>query len=393
MDRRSFFAAGATAAAVGTTGITVARATGLPASSGGMSILDFGAVGDGVTDDSAAFNAALKAAASYGRAIFVPGLTYAIARPIVFSSTQDAARSWGLRCDGATLVSRLAGGADVVTLIANNTVRYFRLTGGLSIVGSGQDGNGLRLFAPGGTPCLYNMLIEGLSVERVGGHGLLFEGNVFEGTVQNSYFQDCGGNGATFAHSCGGVVSAINVNGCYFSQNGGHGLAATNFDGEYGGTTDVRVHGGYCRDNHGYGFYYNNGTGAGAIEQVGFENNCRGLAPGDPNGAHVYGLSSMYLRNCSGHNMHGGATYLLRGWFSGLTVLEGCAQSAAGAAAATGATRLVQINGNAQGHVRMRNCNGGIDVAPGSACSWAAESSAGPTPRGMLSYASALASA
>lgn len=393
MDRRSFFAAGATAAAVGTTGITVARATGLPASSGGMSILDFGAVGDGVTDDSAAFNAALKAAASYGRAIFVPGLTYAIARPIVFSSTQDAARSWGLRCDGATLVSRLAGGADVVTLIANNTVRYFRLTGGLSIVGSGQDGNGLRLFAPGGTPCLYNMLIEGLSVERVGGHGLLFEGNVFEGTVQNSYFQDCGGNGATFAHSCGGVVSAINVNGCYFSQNGGHGLAATNFDGEYGGATDVRVHGGYCRDNHGYGFYYNNGTGAGGIEQVGFENNCRGLAPGDPNGAHVYGLSSMYLRNCSGHNMHGGATYLLRGWFSGLTVLEGCAQSAAGAAAATGATRLVQVNGNAQGHVRMRNCNGGIDVAPGSACSWAAESSAGPTPRGMLSYTSALASA
>ncbi|MBN9525079.1 MAG: hypothetical protein J0H82_02680 [Alphaproteobacteria bacterium] len=393
MDRRSFFAAGATAAAVGTTGITVARATGLPASSGGMSIVDFGAVGDGVTDDSAAFNAALKQAASYGRVIFVPGLTYAIARPIVFSSTQDAARSWGLRCDGATLVSRLAGSADVVTLIANNTVRYFRLTGGLSIVGSGQDGNGLRLFAPGGTPCLYNMLIEGLSVERVGGHGLLFEGNVFEGTVQNSYFQDCGGNGATFAHSCGGVVSAINVNGCYFSQNGGHGLAATNFDGEYGGTTDVRVHGGYCRDNHGYGFYYNNGTGAGAIEQVGFENNCRGLAPGDPNGAHVYGLSSMYLRNCSGHNMHGGATYLLRGWFSGLTVLEGCAQSAAGAAAATGATRLVQINGNAQGHVRMRNCNGGIDVAPGSACSWAAESSAGPTPRGMLSYASALASA
>jgi hypothetical protein len=393
VDRRSFFAAGATAAAVGTTGITVARATGLPASSGGMSIVDFGAVGDGVTDDSAAFNAALKQAASYGRVIFVPGLTYAIARPIVFSSTQDAARSWGLRCDGATLVSRLAGSADVVTLIANNTVRYFRLTGGLSIVGSGQDGNGLRLFAPGGTPCLYNMLIEGLSVERVGGHGLLFEGNVFEGTVQNSYFQDCGGNGATFAHSCGGVVSAINVNGCYFSQNGGHGLAATNFDGEYGGTTDVRVHGGYCRDNHGYGFYYNNGTGAGAIEQVGFENNCRGLAPGDPNGAHVYGLSSMYLRNCSGHNMHGGATYLLRGWFSGLTVLEGCAQSAAGAAAATGATRLVQINGNAQGHVRMRNCNGGIDVAPGSACSWAAESSAGPTPRGMLSYASALASA
>ncbi len=384
--------AGATAA-VGAGGIKAAQATGLPVSSGGMSILDFGAVGDGVTDDSAAFNAALKAAAIHGRVIFVPGLTYAIAKPIVFASTQDAARSWGLRCDGATILSRITGGADVMSLTSNHTVRYFRLTGGLSIVGSGHDGNGLRLFAPGGTPCFYNMLIEGLSIERVGGHGLLFEGNVFEGNIQNSYFQDCGRNGATFAHSRGGVVSAINVNGCYFNQNGGHGLAATNFDGEYGGTTDVRVHGGYCRDNMGYGFYYNNGTGGtGAIEQVGFENNCRALPPGDPNGAHVYGLVSMYLRNCAGHNMYGGATYLLRGWFSGLTVLEGCGQSAAGAVAATGATRLVQINGNTDGHVRLRNCNGGIAVADGSTCSWAAESSAGPSPRGMMTYASAMAS-
>src|SRR5258708_18214986 len=75
-------------------------------------------------------------------------------------------------------------------------------------------------------------------------------------------------------------------------------MAAVNFDADYGGTTDVRVYGGYCRENQSYGFYYNNGTSGGAaITQVGFENNCKSLAPGDANGAHVYGMVAMQLRD------------------------------------------------------------------------------------------------
>ena len=38
-----------------------------------------------------------------------------------------------------------------------------------------------------------------------------------------------------------------------------------------GGAADIRVYGGYCRENKSYGFYYNNGTSPGAcIQQVGF---------------------------------------------------------------------------------------------------------------------------
>src|SRR5258708_18470996 len=171
-------------------------------------------------------------------------------------------------------------------------------------------------------------------------------------------------------------------------------MAAVNFDADYGGTTDVRVYGGYCRENQSYGFYYNNGTAAGAaITQVGFENNCKSLAPGDANGAHVYGMVSMQLRNCTGYNEFGGATYLLRGWFTSLTVLDGCAQSAGAAMAKTGKSRLVQVNGSDAGHVLMRACSGGVDVKQGTACTWAAESCVGPSPLGPLKLRSTLSNA
>ena len=388
LPRRGFMMRGGAIAAAGlatTIGAQQASAAiGTPKV--GPSIFDFGAAGDGITDDSAAFTQALQSAATNGVMVRVPSYTYAIANPIVFSSTMNVGTTWGFECEGAHLISKITQGSDVISLTSNHTVRYFRLAGGITITGSGLDGNGLHLFAPGGAYYLYNATIEGLSVEGVGGHGLLFEGNVFESVITNSFFQDCKKNGATFAQSKGGVCSAISVISSFFNQNGNYGLCATNFDATYGGTTDVRVYGGYCRDNQSYGFYYNNGTaGTTCIEQVGFENNCRSLQPGDPSGAHVYGQSSMFLRNCGGYNEYGGATYLLRGWFSGLTYLDSCAQAAGGAMGATGAAGLVQVNGNSSGHVLMTGCHGNIAVVSGTSCTWEAQNCSGSSPKGALS--------
>lgn len=392
MDRRGFLWAGATVAAGGIPGVSRVARAATTASRANPSIFDFGAKGDGVTDDSAAFSKALEIAASQSKIVVVPGFTYAIAQPITFVSTANVGQPWGLECHGATLLSKITTGKDVMTLTSDNTVRYFRLTGGLKISGSGSDGNGLHIVALSNKVFFYNAIIEGLSIERVGKHGLVFEGNVFESMILNSYFQDCKQNGATFAQSKGGVVSAINLVGCFFNQNGAIGMAATNFDGSYGGTTDVRVYGGYCRDNQSYGFYYNNGTNGAAIEQVGFENNCRSLKPGDPNGAHVYALVNMKMRDCNGYNMYGGATYLLRGWFASLTVLDGCGQAAGGAMAATGKSRLIQVNGNSSGHVLLRACSGGIDVVVGTGCTWQAQNCTGPSPLGDLNVHGTVAS-
>lgn len=391
IGRRNLLLRGAALSVGGAVAAKAAAAATTTTSHATKTVFDFGAVGDGSTDDSGAFAQALKYAASQGQMVIVPGFTYAVKETIAFTSGGNVGQPWGLLCQGATIKSEVGGGADVMSLVSNNTVRYFQLAGGLKISGSGGDGNGLHIFAPGGSVWFYNALIDGLSVEGVGGHGLLFEGNVFESTVMNSYFQDCGKNGATFAQSKGGIVSAINLIGCFFNQNAGCGMQATNFDGTYGGTTDVRVYGGYCRDNRSYGFYYNNGTAGGTtIEQVGFENNCLSMSPGSPNGAHVYGLVGVQMRSCTGYNENGGATYLLTGWYSALSFLEGCNQAAGGAMAATGLSRLAYINGSNQGHVLMVGCAGGVGVASGTSCTWEAQNCTGPSPLGALNIRGTL---
>lgn len=393
MDRRTVLAAGATMVSGWRTHAAVAATAQQPHARNGPTIFEFGATGDGRTDDSDAFTKALHFASTHGCTVIVPGLTYAIERPVRWLSPGNVGQFWGLQCQGACLRSRMTHGEDLITLQSRNTVRYFRISGGLTLLGTGREGNGLRILAPASGIYFYNATLDGIAIEGVGGHGLVFEGNVFESTILNSYFQDCKKSGAIFGNAKGGICSAINIIGCFLNQNHDHGLVATNFDGHYGGATDVRVYGGYCRDNRGYGFYYNNGTGASAVEQVGFENNCRGLKPGNPEGAHVYGLSSMNLRSCAGYNESGGATYLLRGWFSTLTVLESCTQAAGKEMLATGKSRLIQINGNKGGHVLLQQSRGGLDIVKGSTCTWEAVNCIGPSPRGPLDVRGRVASA
>src|SRR5258708_31369066 len=177
MQRRSLLAAGSALAAAGVAG-SGPSASALTTTKTQPTIFDFGAKGDGITDDSAAFNAALNAAATKGQVIVVPSFTYAIANPIKFSSTTNVGQPWGLAGQGATLLSKITNGSDVMSLTSNNTVRYFML-GGLKIQGSGSDGNGLHISALSSSIYFYNAKIEGLYVGGVGKHSLLFEGGVF----------------------------------------------------------------------------------------------------------------------------------------------------------------------------------------------------------------------
>lgn len=391
MDRRRFLAAGSGLATfAGAGALSAAPVSAAEAPTRTPTVFDFGAVGDGHADDSGAFSRALQHAAASGVMVIVPAGTYAVAKTVTYKSEGNVGRGWGLICEGATLLSRIEGDADVVSLASSHIVRYFKLIGSLSIVGNGRDGNGLHIAALGNPQSFYNFLIDGLSVERCGGHGGLIEGNVFEFTVANSYFQDMRHNGFTLAHSHKGVVSTVNIMNCFFNQNGQYGLATTNFDEKYGGPTDVRVYGGYARDNKGFGFYYNNGTRQASLIQVGFENNCRSLKPGDPNGAHVYGLGSMRMKDCAGYNQNGGATYLLRGWLQGLTQLDGCTQGAGAAMEETKKSRLVQVNGPRGSHVYMVGCAGGVDVVGGSGVTWEAKNCIGPSPAGHLQMAGTL---
>ena len=388
MDRRSFFAAGSGLAAAAAGAAGLARPAYAAAARNTPTVFDFGAVGDGHTDDSRAFSKALQHAAANAVLVVVPAGHYAVANTIAFKSEGNVGQGWGLLCEGATLVSQIEKpGADVMSLASWHTVRYFKLIGSLSIVGTGREGNGLHIMALGTAEGFYNFLIDGLSVERCGGHGGLLEGNVFECTIANSYFQDMRQNGFTLAQSHKGIISTVNIMNCFFNQNGQYGLATTNFDEKYGGPTDVRVYGGYARDNRGFGFYYNNGIAQASLIQVGFENNCRSRKPGDPEGAHVYGLGSMRMKDCAGYNQTGGATYLLRGWCNALTYLDGCTQGADAAMKETGKSRLIQVNGQRGAHVYLVGCAGGLDVVSGCGVTWEAKNCIGPSPTGPLRLA------
>lgn len=54
-----------------------------------IDVTDYGALGDGVADDTGAFNAAIAAAVASGRELWVPGGTYLVEAPILVQNTSD----------------------------------------------------------------------------------------------------------------------------------------------------------------------------------------------------------------------------------------------------------------------------------------------------------------
>lgn len=87
IDRRDIIRGGAALGiGIGVAAMVATPARAAPSGRATATVMDFGAVGDGVTDDSAAFSVALGYAASHGQMVAVPGLIYAINHPIAWTS-------------------------------------------------------------------------------------------------------------------------------------------------------------------------------------------------------------------------------------------------------------------------------------------------------------------
>lgn len=145
-----------------------ALSTYLPAGSGAVprpireklgdsvSARDFGAVGDGIVDDTLAIQAALGAA----RAVHLPAGTYRVTNTVTVGYGQT------LSGDGQSSILRAAGGGfDLVHLPDGYaTVRGLRLEGGLA---------GVRLFGGDG-PCVQNAITDLTIWDAV--YGLVLDG-------------------------------------------------------------------------------------------------------------------------------------------------------------------------------------------------------------------------
>jgi hypothetical protein len=210
---------------------------------------------------------ALDAAIAGGTVAHLAGATYTVTSPIIINITSSTQGPIGIDLGGAKILSQISGGGPVIEIIVAPGVNVGTLTlSNFMILGSGLEGDGIKIIADGADRSIQNLLISKVNIEHVGGIGLDVIGNVAHGTVFDSWMHGDTGGGARFANSVGGgTVSDIDWIGGGFRKNGVAGLILDN------GAKDISVKGAYFVENYGPGIHATSGITL--VQESGFENN------------------------------------------------------------------------------------------------------------------------
>lgn len=356
LSRRGLIAASA-GAALGVAG-AVSMTQGAPRSEGArfLSAADFGVVGDGYSDDTAALQSALDAAFN-GREpglLVIPPGNYRVTRTLRIMPPGHVGRLAGIIAPGARLASEINDGRNVLEVSARGAFRFL-LIEGLDILGRGREGNGLVLQCERNDHFLYNFCLRDIVVQNCGGDGLSLSGNVFEGQIINSYFRKNLRNGASFAHGArAGILSSVHVFGCVFGDNGGHGAAMLR------ACYDVSFHGCYLLLNGKAGLLAENGCTL--LSNCGFENNHQAAAGFAPENAGIVLQTFGTLIGCTGYSMMKQGR-LLRAALDGPLVIIGCSGGGDGAAKAAGLARIGRAGGKAAATIIAST--GAVEYEPG----------------------------
>jgi hypothetical protein len=321
-----------------------------------ISAAEFGAVGDGVADDSLAlqeaFDAVFKNGAGGGFLLIPPG-TYRVTRTlhVLPQPGSDITRHSGIIAHGARIRSAIADGGNVIEIVSRATVRFL-LVEGIDILGLGKEGAGIYLECDSNEHYLYNCCLRDVVVQQCGGDGCRMVGNVFESQVFNSYFRKNGGNGVTFSHGIhGGILSAIHVFGCIFGDNAVHGAAMVRQ------CYDVAFHGCYFLLNGEYGLDAENGCTL--LSNCGFENNHTKAADFAHGDAGIRLNSFGTLVGCTAYSMFN-QTRLLRAFITAQVTLVGCDGAGDGPAKGAG---LALLDGATSSLATLIGCRGAIETS------------------------------
>jgi hypothetical protein len=324
-----------------------------------LSAREFGAVGDGITDDTAALQKALDAAFGAGRPGFLvlPPGEYRVTRTLRITPEAGArgniGRHSGILAHGARINSAISDGSNVIEVVSRSTIRFV-LIEGLDILGSGHDGAGISIEASRNDVYFHNFCLRDIVVQECGGDGCRMIGNVFEGQLANCYFRKNGGNGATFGHGPNNsILSSIHVFGSVFGDNGRHGAQLVN------GCYDVSFHGCYLLLNGKFGLVAENGCTL--LSNCGFENNHQAAAGFDPGNSGIVLSGFGSLVGCTAYSVFNQAM-LLRAHVVGRLVMIGC--TGAGDGRAKAAT-LARIGGGAGASTIAIGCSGAVEYADG----------------------------
>jgi Pectate lyase superfamily protein/Right handed beta helix region len=319
---------------------------------------DFGAVGDGRADDTAALQKALDAtlSGSEGMLVIPPG-TYRVTRTLRVAPTPGAAgnmvRQSGILAHGAHVISEIADGGNVFEFLSRSTIRFV-LIEGLDILGSGHEGHGIYVECDRNDAYFYNFCLRDVVIQDCGGDGCHMIGNVFEGQIINTYLRKNAGNGLTLGHGThGGILSAIHVFGCVFGDNARHGVAMVN------NCYDASFHGCYFLLNGQFGLTAENGCTL--LSNCGFENNHTAARNFDAGDAGIALNNFGTLVGCTAYSLFN-QTGLLRAYTVGRLVLVGCTGGGDGSARRAG---LARLGGKHGAGITLIGCTGAVEYTDG----------------------------
>lgn len=210
-----------------------------------VSVTDFGAVGDGVTDDTAAIQAAIDYGAPLGKAIYFPAGVYRTTQTVGFTKTDPQQFALYIVGENSVYTEIKADHSSGPVLALNRSfgsISDIALTAFASRTSGAAGSNyGLLMEAPDAV----SQSVASMSICRVRVLSQPSHGIVHVGTSQLSYYeqvlcQSNGGHGFVFDE---GVITGrtnttipglVNLVTCWSLQNTGHGLLI-------GSTSDTRV--------------------------------------------------------------------------------------------------------------------------------------------------------
>ena len=202
-----------------------------------VSVKDFGAVGDGVADDTAAIQAAINAMVGIGRGVvYVPPGTYRTTSTItLFGLSVSLEGSGSELC--TILKADFIGGAVLKVQNRRNSVKNLQIDSFASRISGGGTSDIGVFVDPGdvGTNRVTHAVFENLFISNQPSHGFVHIGATWDCLYSRIICKDCGGhgfvfdNGSSFGYSTNLQLPGIcRMEFCEGADNDGHGLLIGN---------------------------------------------------------------------------------------------------------------------------------------------------------------------
>lgn len=186
-----------------------------------LDVRSFGAAGDGVTDDTAAIQAAIDAVPAGGGLVRVPAGTYKLTDTLIVRSGLVLAGDgmYATVLDQTSATDQGLYGEDIVGL----TVRDLRITGPADGLSLGAV-DGILLDQTGAT-ATQNVIIENVMVDHFSRHAINLADPITS-VLSNVRAQNCGGYGFTVTLGTSLTLRSCYANGCL---TGGYSLTSTSY--------------------------------------------------------------------------------------------------------------------------------------------------------------------